>query len=706
MRAFEHAATGTLARTGGHTVQVIRNGLEVARFPCELSASASRDGQLLLDGKSLIDLGGRFPQKRRQLVLHGELADRRAVLHPDGDRLLVFRDTEIEGHPSGKLAGLLTVTWDDLRAVDEEKDYSGKQGRAQILFAGDFDHPARIPSIFKIGAAPKKCREEYGHPDWPLRLSSDGKTWALVDDDRFALGQCGKAGKAGKLLSYVSWRPEGGDTPSQEKFDTKPMTSFDLEQGRLVYAGSPGIVAFDFDGRVAAFCKATDEFNVVSPVVFWNDMALAVCYHYDEERDEVRRFDRKTLRPLGRLEDFEPMGRSNSGLLPLADGSLAWVPSGSPIQILPKKGVTRSSTELVQIAGGKQPEVVPAPKEPWYDAQIGESGRLDPAEGNPGQRRSLARYLLEKLNDGRKFDQLMKIDPAAFSPYRDLVLGWPEERLRRLAAIGDRFDRVAVGASDEVVTRVAEKLQKKFDPISAKLLLSAETPHSLELIGTLARKSKPLAELCQARSIEVPKSGPALLRYSPSEKRLAKARKKADPRLATHLPPEKVMTDSEAWSCRAPLRHLLTVELSLLPQLSKSPLEIHPWLISGCQNCNDSSDSYEMLHAGRRRVAVTGTWDAPRRPKKRCPGDGSKPSKKPLALGLAEQPSPNDCGQIGGRPRWTQSPTVPDCPKCRRMMFFVGMIYTWTIRDDVPTVTSYGFHCERCGTAVNVVQVT
>ena len=117
IHAFEHAATGTIARAFRHnsTLQVIRGNREVARFSHHMNRPMSQgpDGSVLLSDGILIDLSQPQTPVRQRIACHSGLTFK-GVLHPAGDRFWTFLPDDFSGsgHPDAGAAGLIEVTWD------------------------------------------------------------------------------------------------------------------------------------------------------------------------------------------------------------------------------------------------------------------------------------------------------------------------------------------------------------------------------------------------------------------------------------------------------------------------------------------------------------------------------------------------------------------------------------------------------------------
>ncbi len=720
---FEYPPAGILARAIGFSsaLQIIQRGQVVAEYAmnCNGPVGFAPNGLLLYDTSfhpALIDLTAPFPQQPRKLRKLGV----NVILHPDGRHALAYQMAEYPyTDPTTRQphSGLVQM---DLQT-----------GAAHTLWQGDTTNP-RFVALFDQSPELEKARRWQRDPlDKPVQypdvfIASDGATWTLAKPDRLLIG------RGDRLLANLYWN---------ELHFYPVKIAFDLARERVLLTGGAGLVAFTLDGKIAAQWQAIAderELPVCSPAAFWNDHLLAVVrvkdYGYNKPRAyEVWRFDPDTLAPLGRLEGL-PRRRDKDeefGLLPLADGSLAWVCLNQPLTILPAPGTAWRSTEVLRVVGDEPPPLVPAPQAAWYDPAIGEMGDAPPlAELTAGQRKSLARYLLNEQLEDDAFGKLLRLDAKAFQPYAAQVLKWNIEKLRRLHRMDFRnFRLVARGASDAAVDALAAMLRKKLPAINkdrALLLIGADTPRALEHLGELARASAELAALCADHHLEIPAAGPAIRRCSPqaldiNAYEVEEGACSHTPGLAFPLPAAEFLPENRGWTCHAPVAHLLTARLDLLPgkPLAASPLKAQHWFLAGGEECCDESAvghalAYRALPGAEQQVELIANLSYPDQAREgECEYEG-EPGPVASAYRLALEPYrgeelewPNErLGQLGGYPEWWQNPEVPTCPQCGRLMFYVGQVKAATIRNDVIDAALYAFHCEDCGIGAQIVQIT
>jgi hypothetical protein len=576
-------------------------------------------------------------------------------------------------------------------------------------------------------------------------VAEDNETWALVTGHRMEIG------RGTEHLASLYWQ--------EHNFFLGEMT-FDLPNQRCILAGEPGLVALSLTGEVLAQwraylpCEPYEEYGrvytqrkapVVSPVTFWNGQLLAVVdVRQDQARHhwfEVMRFDPQTLQPLGKLPGFprRPDPDETCALLPLADGSLAWVPHSEPLIILPAPGAGRKSSSVVQVLNEQIAPRIPPPTVEWYDPKIGETGdTTDLSKLNLGQRQSLAYYLLNETGEDSGFTALVDMAPDAFAPYLDLVSGWSFDQLRLLRQLdGQNYWKIMRGASNEAFDRIAAPLlarmakQRKFSPedkLRVMLLVGINTPYALAQIGDLARQSSELAELCGNYHLSIPANGPAIRRCVPAYLDIVAydAEEEDTPHqsgLEYPLPHAEFLPEIYGWNCRSPQGHILTAALDLIPgqPLAASPLRYQHWFLPVGEKCCDERKkayyTYQRLPDSDKLVELVADLAAPQptnRPQTGCKGPGrqAEASKSKRSYGLSLEPCNPDrdrwsnpkLGRLGGYPEWRQTPQIPTCPECGQMMFYVGWVKADTLRRDLIDVALYGFHCEQCGVGVQVVQ--
>lgn len=726
------------AASSNSELQVILDGKEIATFHSHLNQAISFSPQGLAlynngysNGNHVVNLNdaleGRELQARR--VGAGE------TLHPGGQEIWGFTNPEysIKDPVTGEQFSRLTASNLKTGRLRQVWSGSGRNPREHVLFD---QQPAILQEPYEWDEKPG---DEITIPQ--MVIAEDGHTWALAATKRVVLG------RDDQTLACFGWR---------DIMFYPPAVAFTPDGQRLILAGKKGMVAFNLAGDKVAEWHAirngddSDAIPVVSPPVFYKgDLLAVICIKggiYSSRTPktfEVWRFDPQTLQPLGRLEGM-PRRRDPqewAALLPMSDGSLAWVPDEQPITVLPSPECQLKASTLVRVVGQEPPPRVPVPDADWYDPAVGAEGDLAKLTlSTPGQRKSLARFFLNDLMEDDRFEDLLKFDPEAFKPYADGVLGWKLDWLSLLRKMDRRwYFLVARGASDEAVDALTAKIVKKLPKISEEqvmLLIGAGTPRALEHLAELARKSAKVDNLCIEFFLAIPESGPAVMRFVPQFMEVVgykvnRKRRNGDgedsrptetqPGLAYPLDHADFLPEKTGWGCKQPLAHLLTLSLDLLPgkPLASSPLPVQHWFITTCEDCDESiCVSYEskVITPGQPQVALFGNAAQPGKPRPpaddHCEGGELEPPEDQYILRLEPYNPDRDAwrspvlAHIGGYPEWWQQPEIPGCPKCQSQMFYVGQVTADALRNDVADAALYGFHCEYCGTIVQIVQIT
>ncbi|MCB1158608.1 MAG: hypothetical protein KDK45_13985, partial [Leptospiraceae bacterium] len=449
---------------------------------------------------------------------------------------------------------------------------------------------------------------------------------------------------------------------------------------------------------------------------------------------EVLKFNRDDLTFLGQHKGFPPKRDpdENAILYALSDGSIAWVPNTLPIEILPAEGSHLTSTEIVKIIGEAKEPIVPHPSDSWYLHSIGETGELpDIIQASPEERKSLARYLLNELMEDRRFTQLIEIDVSAFQPYISQIVEWKEDRLNLLREMDwQNFWKIMYGLPDSSVQKIAKKLGtkkklKNSDKNYIQLLIGAGTTLALETLGELARKHSLASELCSDFLLEVLESGPAIPRVSRTSHDIIAypdTENENQEGIFYPLRHSEYLPEKFGWTCRSSMGHILSIDLELLKvnSLMSSSLKLHHWFLSTGEECCDESIctyyAYRNIKGSHQLIQLIADL-ASANPKERpeqtdCEGSETedrqtKKYKIVLESHIPDRPwKVKTLGKLGGYPDWWQSPEIPSCPDCGRMMFYIGYVKADSIRDDMIDAALYGFHCEDCGIGAQVVQIT
>ncbi|MEX1368950.1 MAG: hypothetical protein AB1Z98_37840, partial [Nannocystaceae bacterium] len=382
------------------------------------------------------------------------------------------------------------------------------------------------------------------------------------------------------------------------------------------------------------------------------------------------------------------------------------------------------TSEYAEIVGDEPAVLVPEPTDAGYDRAIGREGALaltDVAAANEGQRRSLARFLLEQRASDPRWRELLLRDPTAFGAHADLIVRLPDADQMRLRDAEPRLSpwtawHASDGAVDDLVAVIVAGIpsEGRLPPLvehRVRMLAHVHTPHALQAAGRLGREEPRVKIVLGDELVEVPSQGPACVRYAVQASDLfAVAQDQAGPDTpAAHEGLRSGGTFVRGPSCAAPLVDVLRVGSGML-----SGAPDWTFFVSGCEECDEAlTGRYDLTWVdGEPRLTVPADDEDDEDDEDEddeCEGCADA-SDEPVRVwtGPYQRPSGPErhAGRLGGRPPWLQYPEPATCSGCDRMMLYIGCVFASAIRPDVPDVTLYGFWCEDCERATQVMQMT
>lgn len=369
------------------------------------------------------------------------------------------------------------------------------------------------------------------------------------------------------------------------------------------------------------------------------------------------------------------------------------------------------SMSFARALGLKSPSTIfPVPDADWYDAAIGRDG-LPFAElrgASEGARRSLARYLLRRKDQGGTFDgrweELVRSYPSAFAPYRDAIVSRDDERLRDDLAHRrwPDLDVIVSGASDGAVDRLVELLTRSLDEIRtlspfegraqgdvlerararARMLVNIGTPYALSRGADLARREELVADAFRDALLEVPPEGPAIRRWTDEVHDIYGGGR---------------MDDGDPPGGHP---HLRVGQLST-PAGPVVSLEIDAAIVDG-------GWTFWALSVPTCEVTDEAALTAALRETRAHYPPEEEPRAIEVPLWIDGYPDgawwnpPERLGRLGGRPEWLQNPAAPTC-SCGRAPEYVGYVSAGMIWKDAMDGWLYGFRC-GCGRRWQVFQ--
>jgi hypothetical protein len=204
----------------------------------------------------------------------------------------------------------------------------------------------------------------------------------------------------------------------------------------------------------------------------------------------------------------------------------------------------------------------------------------------------------------------------------------------------------------------------------------------------------------KALGVETPKKGPALQRFD-SELRQGVIGPGVRPDLTVIGPTDAVFAVASPDCAR---RAVLCLSV---PAAGRT---MH-FVDSDCEACEAPIPNLAWAADADGRLAIT--WRDPddEPPETPCPGqpDPTPLVAVPVELRPATAALTDDESLVawfGGSPWWVQANEFPDCPRCKRLMFFAGKVLSDSLRSPAYSSVLFGFVCEDCGVQTQIAQST
>lgn len=364
-----------------------------------------------------------------------------------------------------------------------------------------------------------------------------------------------------------------------------------------------------------------------------------------------------------------------------------------------------------------------------YAQEDNEVGWFQVGNLSEDEQKSLVYYLLSNLGDmiaENTLDEIISHKPALLDFYREALFS----DLEMLEEIRDtnmeNWWNLARGARDEEVDVLLQHYDEA-DELVAMLLLGADTDYALQQLAARAKGSASIIEAMRDMHLILREDGTFERRYVATSYDLFKVESDEGP-----LPEGiNLLTESEKAlkgkvpTCKNDLLALLSCDFTKLAPFKGTAVEkigSYHFFSSNCEACDAWLESYAFKIAPQAPWDYIGTYTTYGEDKGvhndidpdnvDCDPDDAQSIDDDIPEHLLYTPhgvSKNGYERIatlGGRPRWVQSPEIPDCPECGKMMFYIGRNqaseWTGSIGDQVV----FGFACEDCLTAVQVMQCT
>lgn len=374
--------------------------------------------------------------------------------------------------------------------------------------------------------------------------------------------------------------------------------------------------------------------------------------------------------------------------------------------------------------------------EDWFVAKYAlednEIGWYQIGDLTEGEQRSLVYYLLNNLDgmtEENTLSEIIRHKPQLLDFYRKDLLK-DVEQIRELGILDiENWWNLAKGASDSETDLIAAQFDTHEKEV-IELLLGAGTDYALQQLAHLVKDSERLIKDLEQQHVIVRKDGTIELRFLPDAYSLFKA----DDACETCVLPEglellidskKAVEGGKIASCNNQIPALLNIDFTKVAPFKGSALEkigSYHFFSSNCEACDTwlNSNVFKINH--REPWTFLGTYihytenpiyhfetdpeEVDCDPVSAEPLDDDVPAKLWYTPSEVSKEHYDRIATLGGRPYWVQSPEVPHCPECQKLMFYVGQNQASEWSGSIGDQVVFGFVCEDCMRAVQVMQCT
>lgn len=367
-----------------------------------------------------------------------------------------------------------------------------------------------------------------------------------------------------------------------------------------------------------------------------------------------------------------------------------------------------------------------------YALEDNEIGWFQVGDLTEGEQKSLVYYLLTNpggMAEENTLREIIEHKPALLAFYRAGLLA-DIDQLEELGITDiENWWLLAKDATDAEIDSLVAQFDDYKDEVIL-LLLGANTDYALQQLAQLAKDSDSIIQTAADMHVIITQEGTFERRFLTDSYSLFKAPDDAE---NAPLPDglkllevsETALEGGKVATCNNPIPALLNIDFTKVAPFKGSVLEktgSYHFFSSNCEACDAWLESNVFQTVYQKPWKFLGTYvhysDGPvfkydiDPEEADCDPESAEPLDEHVPANLfygPEDVSRNKYKRIatlGGRPNWVQSPEVPDCPKCHKMMFYVGQNQAsqWTgyIGDQVV----FGFVCEACMQAIQVMQCT
>lgn len=371
--------------------------------------------------------------------------------------------------------------------------------------------------------------------------------------------------------------------------------------------------------------------------------------------------------------------------------------------------------------------------ESWYVASYAEEdnqiGWYQVGDLSENEQRSLVYYLLHNfygMAEENTLGEIIQHRPALLDFYRKGLFSDLEliEEIRETNI--ENWWNLAKNATNEEIDILLTHYPAAPEEIS-QLLFGADTSYALEKLAELAKDNSELVDMARELHIILREDGSFERRYLPEQYDLFKTEN--DPGTLTEgigllTDSEKAVKDGKVPTCSNQIQALLTCDFTKLTPFKGTALEkvgSYYFFSSNCESCDTWLNNNAFKMDAQQPWEFIGTYktyedkglkneidpeEADCHPESAEPMDDDLPQYLRYAPQNVSKKGDKRIAALGGRPRWVQSPEIPDCPECSKMMFYIGRNQASQWSGNIGDQVVFGFACEDCMLAVQVMQCT
>lgn len=369
--------------------------------------------------------------------------------------------------------------------------------------------------------------------------------------------------------------------------------------------------------------------------------------------------------------------------------------------------------------------------ETWYVEKYAKEnnhiGWYEVGDLKEGEQQSLVYYLLHNMHGAAEentLDEIIQHRPSLLDFYRKDLFS-DLEMIEEISGTSiENWWNMAKNATDEEVDILLAHYAAAPEEIS-RLLFGADTPYALEKLAELAKAHSAIVEMAGELHLIMREDGSFERRYLQEAYDLFKLNNDSGPlpegiNLLTDS--EKAVREGKVPTCSNQIHALLTCDFTKLAPFSGTALEPignYHFFSSNCDSCDTwlnnnafkivPQQPWEFIGTYRTYDEIgleTDTDEADCHPESVEPLDEDIPEYLSYAPHNVSKDGYKRIAELGGRPRWVQSPEIPDCPECSKMMFYIGRNQASEWSGSIGDQVVFGFACEDCMLAVQIMQCT